>query len=69
MLGRLEYYLQEEKIPFFWDERSNLIAHLGQLHIKNTCGRVTNLKGKLERAISSCDEKNIASVIKSFYSV
>lgn len=67
MLGRLEYYLQQRRIPFFWDKRSNLIGHLNELHIKNMCDRVTYLKGKLERAISSCDENNIASVMDLFY--
>jgi hypothetical protein len=69
MLDRLEYYLQQGNIPFFWDKRSNLIGHLDQSYIKNTCGRVTNLKGKLERAFSSSDKKNIASVIESIYAV
>lgn len=69
MLGRLEYYLQHGRIPFFWDERSNLIGHLSELQIRNMCGRVTRLKGQLERAISSCDENNIASVVDLFYPV
>jgi hypothetical protein len=56
MLGKLESYLQSEKIPFFWDKRSNLIGHLNQAEIKNMCGRVTRLKQKLERALSQPDQ-------------
>jgi hypothetical protein len=69
MLGRLEYYLQCGRIPFFWDKRSNLIGHLGELQIQNMYGRVTHLKGRLERAISSHDKNNIASVMDLFYPV
>jgi hypothetical protein len=68
MLGRLEDHLQKGNIPFFWDKRSNLIGHLNKSQIQNICGRVTNLKKKLEQAISSNDERNIASAVGSFYS-
>jgi hypothetical protein len=67
MLVRLEYYLQQGRIPFFWDKRSNLIGHLSELQIQNMYGRVTRLKGRLERAISSREENNITSVMDLFY--
>lgn len=69
MLGKLEYYLQQGRIPFFWDKRSNLIGHLSESQIQNMSGRVTRLKGRLEQAISSHDKNNIASVMDLFYPV
>jgi hypothetical protein len=55
MFGKLEGYLQAENIPFFWDERSNLISHLRRAEIQNIRGRVTHLKRQLERALSRLD--------------
>lgn len=69
MLGRLESYLQKGTIPFFWDERSNLIGHLNEEYKKNMRDRVTRLKRKLEWAISSSDENNIPSVMDLLYPV
>lgn len=62
MLGRLEEYLQVKKIPFFWDERCNLISHLGPAEIQNILDRVKYLKRQLELALSQPD-KDISSVM------
>ena len=62
MLGRLEYYLQDTNIPFFWDERSNLISRLSSAEIKNIRGRVTSLRRQLELALSK-PEKDISDVM------
>ena len=62
MLGRLEEYLQVKKIPFFWDERCNLISHLGSAEIENIFGRVKNLKRQLELALSQPD-RDISSAM------
>jgi hypothetical protein len=66
MLGKLEAYLQDENIPFFWDERSNLISHLKPAEIQNICGRVTNLKRQLELALSQPD-RDLPSVIDMLF--
>jgi len=55
MLGKLEEYLQAKKIPFFWDERCNLIIHIPPTEIQNILGRVTYLKRQLELALSQPD--------------
>jgi len=64
MLGRLEEYLQAEKIPFFWDERSNLISHPAE--IQNILGRVKYLKRQLELALSQPD-RDISSVMDMLF--
>ena len=66
MLGRLEEYLQVKKIPFFWDERCNLISHLGTREIENILGRVQCLKRQLERALSQPD-RDISSVMDMLF--
>jgi hypothetical protein len=66
MLGRLEKYLQEQKIPFFWDERSNLISHLGFAEIQNIRGHLAYLKRKLEWALLQ-PESDISSVMADLY--
>jgi hypothetical protein len=62
MLGKLEEYLQNKKIPFFWDERCNLISNLGSAEIHNIHGRVKYLKRQLELALSQPD-RDISSVM------
>jgi len=62
MLGKLEEYLQAKKIPFFWDERCNLISHLSSAEIQNILGRVKYLKRQLELALSQPD-RDISSVM------
>jgi hypothetical protein len=62
MLGKLEEYLRDKKIPFFWDERCNLISHLGSTEIQNIHGRVKHLKRQLELALSQPD-RDISSVM------
>jgi len=62
MLGKLEEYLRNKKIPFFWDDRCNLISHLGPREIGNIHGRVKNLKRQLELALSQPD-RDISSVM------
>jgi hypothetical protein len=66
MLGKLEEYLQAKKIPFFWDERSNLISHLGAPEIQNIHGRVKYLKRQLELALSQPD-RDISSVMDMLF--
>lgn len=62
MLGKLEEYLKAKKIPFFWDERCNLISHLGSAEIENILGRVKYLKRQLELALSQPD-RDISSAM------
>ena len=62
MLGRLEEYLQVKKIPFFWDERCNLISRLGSSEIQNIHGRVKYLRRQLELALSQPD-RDISSTM------
>jgi len=66
MLGRLEEYLQAKKIPFFWDERCNLISHLGAAEIQNILGRVKYLKQQLELALSQ-PARDISSVMAMLF--
>lgn len=66
MLGKLEAYLQDENIPFFWDKRSNLISHLSCREIQNIRGRVTHLKRQLELALSQPD-RDLPSVINMLF--
>jgi hypothetical protein len=66
MLGRLECFLQDKKIPFFWDERSNLISHLGAKEIENILGRLKYLKRQLELALSKPD-RDISSVMDTLF--
>jgi hypothetical protein len=62
MLGRLENYLKVKEIPFFWDDRCNLISHLGHAEIQNICGRVAHLRMQLELALLH-SERDISSVM------
>lgn len=66
MLGQLENYFQREEIPFFWDERSNLIKHLKKDEIKNMRGRVTHLRKMVERALSSPGQ-DLSSVVNELF--
>ena len=66
MLGKLEEYLQAKKIPFYWDERCNLISHLGSAEIENILGRVKNLKRQLELALSQPD-RDISTVMDMLF--
>jgi hypothetical protein len=66
MLGKLEAYLQDENIPFFWDKRSNLISHLSCREIQNIRGQVTHLKRQLELALSQPD-RDLPSVINMLF--
>jgi hypothetical protein len=68
MLGRLEEYLQVKKIPFFWDERCNLISHLGSSEIQNILGRVKHLKRQLELALSQPD-RDISSAMDVLFPI
>jgi hypothetical protein len=68
MFGKLKSYLQSGKIPFFWDKRCNLIAHLNQEEIKNIYGRVINARLKLESALSSPDN-DLSSVVNELFTV
>lgn len=62
MLGRLENYLKVKEIPFFWNDRCNLISHLGNAEIENICGRLTYLRRQLELALLD-PERDILSVM------
>jgi hypothetical protein len=66
MLGSLEKYLQDKKIPFFWDGRSNLISHLGFEEIRNIRGRLAYLKRQLELALLQ-PERDISSVMAMLF--
>jgi len=66
MLGKLEIYLQGKKIPFFWDERCNMINHLSSSEIQNILGRVKHLKRQLELALSQ-PNKDISSVMDMLF--
>jgi len=63
MLGKLEDYLQKSKIPFYWDQRCNLIEHLGEIQIKNMCGRVTRLK----RQLLTSSEEDCRSLVRGLF--
>jgi hypothetical protein len=62
MLGRLKDYLGDGRIPFFWDDRCNLISHLDQAEIRNMHDRVVRLKRQLELALSQPD-RDLSSVV------
>ncbi|XP_069681544.1 cyclic GMP-AMP synthase-like receptor isoform X2 [Periplaneta americana] len=55
MLGRLVQCLHEGKIDFFWDHRSNLIAHLRPEEIINMHGAVKRLRTRLVNALALTD--------------
>ncbi|XP_069681528.1 cyclic GMP-AMP synthase-like receptor isoform X1 [Periplaneta americana] len=56
MLNRLVDCLKKEKIDFFWDQRSNLIANL-KSEISNRHGEVEKIQAKLKKALVLSDKE------------
>ncbi|KAJ4448498.1 hypothetical protein ANN_10514 [Periplaneta americana] len=56
MLNRLVDCLKKEKIDFFWDQRSNLIANL-KSEISNRHGEVEKIQTKLKKALVLSDKE------------
>lgn len=66
MLKVLEQSLERGKIPYYWDERYNLIEGLLDSHKKNLECRVKNIIADIAKNVSG-NPRIIAKYICKFY--
>ncbi|KAG8256302.1 hypothetical protein J6590_071818 [Homalodisca vitripennis] len=55
MLVRFREALRERRIPFFWEREMNLIGHLKEAYIQNSCDRLNNFIKQIDKHV---DDKN-----------
>lgn len=58
--------MNDKCIPFFWDERHNLVEHLGNAFLEDLSNFLKNRRTELEKALRTHDRDPVTVLYKIF---
>ncbi|KAF6200520.1 hypothetical protein GE061_004963 [Apolygus lucorum] len=66
-LGKLQWYLEQQTLPFFWDKEFNLFHRINQPTLKGYAGRIRNVRTQIDKFLSESNTSQLEKTMRNLF--
>uniref|UniRef100_A0A0K8SS74 Uncharacterized protein n=1 Tax=Lygus hesperus TaxID=30085 RepID=A0A0K8SS74_LYGHE len=66
-LGKLQWYLERQTLPFFWDKEMNLFVKINRPTLEGFAGRIKNVRAQMDRHIQEANTAELEKLMRSLF--